>query len=107
MSMPYQPDVSTVSESPDIRYGRALEGAHLSGYARDRAAREVIHLLESGDWRHVGHGFLDPSEFVRTIPFGEFGASRQLVVAYERAARAAGASYPAIGDSRGVSAQAV
>lgn len=107
MSMPYQPDVSTVTESPDIRYGRALEGAHLSSYARDRAAREIIQLLESGEWRQVGYGFLDPSEFVRSIPFGEFGASRDLVLAYERAAKAVGATNAAIGASRGVTEEAV
>jgi ParB family chromosome partitioning protein len=44
---------------------------------------------------------------VRSIPFGEFGASRGLVLAYERAAKAAGATNVAIAASRGVDEKAV
>lgn len=56
-----------MSESPDIRYGRVLEGAHIAGYTFARMQREIVELLQSDEWQKVGSGFDHPNDFMRSI----------------------------------------
>lgn len=56
-----------MTDSPDARYGRILEGAHVAGYTFARVQDHLIQLLESGDWKVVGPGFSHPSDFMRSI----------------------------------------
>lgn len=91
------------TESPDVRYGRVLESAEISGYTAQRAFEGVRSLLESGDWHRVGPGFNDLSTFIRSVPFGRLNPPDDLRLEYERVAFEHGASKRSIADSAGVS----
>lgn len=64
--------MTETNESPDVVYGRMLEGAHLSGYAFDRALGSVEYLLEDDRWRRVGPGFDNVNDFLRSMDLSAF-----------------------------------
>jgi phage N-6-adenine-methyltransferase len=65
-------------ESPNIRYGRLLESAHISGYSFERLCDELLWLLDGERWMKVGPGYADVNDFLRTIDLSPFnlGANR-------------------------------
>lgn len=91
-----------MSEAIDIRYGRLLEAAEISGLAAVRAFEAARELLESGEWKNVGSGFEDVDDFVRSIPFGTLNPPADLRKAYEAVAATHGATQRAIAQSAGV-----
>ncbi len=92
-------------ESAEVRYGRLLEAAEISGYTVQRAYEVTTEMLESGDWQKLGFRKID--DFIRSIPFGSLGPPESLRKSYERLANDHGATQRAIGDSAGVSAATV
>lgn len=65
-----------MSETPDIRYGRLLESAHISGYSFERLCDELFSLLGSDDWQKVGPGYTDVNVFLRTIDLSPFNLDK-------------------------------
>jgi hypothetical protein len=61
-----------MSETPDIRYGRLLESAHISGYSFERLCDELLWLLEGDRWQSVGTGYADVNAFLRSIDLSPF-----------------------------------
>jgi 16S rRNA G966 N2-methylase RsmD len=61
-----------MSETPDIRYGRLLESAHISGYSFERLCDELLWLLEGDRWQKVGAGYTDVNTFLRSIDLSPF-----------------------------------
>lgn len=60
------------TESVDVRYGRLLEGIHLSGYSFQRAREELMWLLEDDRWKELNGGLNDPRTFLDTIDLSPF-----------------------------------
>lgn len=61
-----------MSETPDIRYGRLQEAAHISGYSFERLCDELLSLLEGDDWQKVSPGYSDVNAFLRSIDLSPF-----------------------------------
>jgi hypothetical protein len=59
-------------ETPDMVYGRLLEGTNISSYAFERACDELEWLLTGDRWRHVGPGFTHINAFLRSVDFSRF-----------------------------------
>jgi N6-adenosine-specific RNA methylase IME4 len=59
-------------ESPNIRYGRLQEAAHISGYSFERLCDELEWLLEGERWQTVGAGYGDVNDFIRSIDLSPF-----------------------------------
>lgn len=56
-----------MTESPDTRYGRVIEGAHLAGYTLARMQDELLWLLEGERWKEVDGGHETVNDFLRSI----------------------------------------
>jgi phage N-6-adenine-methyltransferase len=67
-------------EKPDIVYGRLLEAAHISGYGFDRMTDELLWLLDGDHWRHVGPGYSNVNEFLRSIDMSAFNIADKVTL---------------------------
>lgn len=61
-----------MGETPDIRYGRLQEAAHISGYSFERLCDELYSLLEGDEWQKVSPGYTDVNEFLKSIDLSPF-----------------------------------